>query len=251
MDTRQRILDVTANLLQGAPGVPVSTRAICEAAGVSAPTLYHHFGDRDGLYDAVVAQSFESYLAAKRAMAFSDDPVEDLRRGWDAHIEFGVSNPSLYTLMYGTSHMRAKPTAAIEARSLLTGLLTRVAQAGRLSVDLDLAVGSVEAASVGVTLQLIRDGDNHVLSEQLREAVLASILTEPPRQPARGTIASVATQLAALLADQTDGETGDTTSGAPAESPLSTGERIVLAEWLHLLSHRGGPTAGSRRRTVG
>jgi hypothetical protein len=29
------------------------------------------------------------------------DPVENLRRGWDAHIGFGVANPAYYAVMFG------------------------------------------------------------------------------------------------------------------------------------------------------
>jgi AcrR family transcriptional regulator len=61
--TRERILQAAARLLAESGGDPVSTRAVCAAAGVGAPTLYHHFGDKDGLLDAVVAYGFERYLA--------------------------------------------------------------------------------------------------------------------------------------------------------------------------------------------
>ena len=38
-------------------------------------------------------------------------PVDDLRRGWDLHVEFGPTHPSFYALMYGA----ARPGAAVEA----------------------------------------------------------------------------------------------------------------------------------------
>lgn len=40
------------------------------------------------------------YLAEKReALALTpDDPVADLYRGWDLHVEFGVQRPAFYTL---------------------------------------------------------------------------------------------------------------------------------------------------------
>ena len=63
IDTRERILRAAARLLAESGGAPVSTRAVCAAAGVGAPTLYHHFGDKEGLLDAVVTYGFERYLA--------------------------------------------------------------------------------------------------------------------------------------------------------------------------------------------
>src|SRR5271163_1010934 len=65
-ETRERILAVTAQLLAASPAGGVSNRTVCEAAGVTPPTLYHHFGDKDGLEQAVVAGAFERYLARKR-----------------------------------------------------------------------------------------------------------------------------------------------------------------------------------------
>ena len=48
---RDRLLLAAAELLDAADGSEVSTRAICDRAGVQAPTLYHHFGSKQGLLD--------------------------------------------------------------------------------------------------------------------------------------------------------------------------------------------------------
>ena len=53
MTVRTRILETAAGLLAQSADADVSTRAVCDAAGVTAPTLYHHFGDKDGLLAAV------------------------------------------------------------------------------------------------------------------------------------------------------------------------------------------------------
>ena len=36
----------------------------------------------------------------------SADPVEDLRRGWDLHVDFGLSPPGFYVLMFGDASSR-------------------------------------------------------------------------------------------------------------------------------------------------
>lgn len=225
VDTRQRILEATAELLQRSPVEPVSTRAICDAAGVTAPTLYHHFGDKDGLYDAVVTYGFESYLAAKHALAATADPVDDLRHAWDAHVEFGVTHPALYSLMYGTARAGAGSPAAAEARAVLTALLVRVAQAGRLRVDIEHATSAIEAACVGATLQAIRGGHDAARSERLRDAVFASVLTGAIPRACATSVASAATQLVALLREPT-----------AQDGPLTPEELAVLQQWLRRLS---------------
>ncbi|MFC4858617.1 TetR/AcrR family transcriptional regulator [Actinophytocola glycyrrhizae] len=54
--TRDRLLTAATELLTASP--EVSTRAICERAGVQAPTLYHYFGNKQGLLAAVVEDRF-------------------------------------------------------------------------------------------------------------------------------------------------------------------------------------------------
>jgi AcrR family transcriptional regulator len=98
-DTRRSLLDAAGAVLaeRGIDGA--STRAIYKRAGVKAPTLYHHFGDKRGLMDAVVTDAFERYLAEKRRLRPTGDPFVDLRRGWDAHVAFARANPIIYQLM--------------------------------------------------------------------------------------------------------------------------------------------------------
>ena len=83
-------------------GGEVSTRAICERAGVQAPTLYHHFGSKRGLEDAVITHGFKRFLADA-----GGDAIEDIRAGWDLHVRFGLENPGFYALIYGARRSRA------------------------------------------------------------------------------------------------------------------------------------------------
>ena len=85
----------------------------------------------------------------------AEDPVEDLRQGWDLHVEFGVANPALYKLKYGDPVPGAEPAAAREASEILRGLVRRVAEAGRLRVGVERAARMIHAAGSGVTLALI------------------------------------------------------------------------------------------------
>src|SRR5215210_9480728 len=129
-DARERIMEAAARLLSEGGVEGTSTRAICEVAGVTQPTLYHHFGDKEGLIGAVVSEGFERALASKKASEReTDDPVEDLRRGWDEHVAFGVENPHLYAVMHGGSVTGQgkvrRPKAAEEAASMLLSLTKR------------------------------------------------------------------------------------------------------------------------------
>src|SRR5204862_3311480 len=146
---RERLIEAAAELL--ARDGELSTRAVCEAAGVAQPTLYHHFGDKDGLLRAAIAAAYESNLRRKRARRPTGDPVEDIRRGWNEHVEFARENPAFYRLMYASADASSEPPApAREAREILRGELRRAAEAGRLRVEPELAADAIGAGVRGV-----------------------------------------------------------------------------------------------------
>jgi len=221
---RERIISAALELLAQGGQDAVSTRAVSAAAGVQPPTLYRFFGDKQGLLDAVAAHGFQSYLATKTAAPQSDDPVADLRRGWDRHVELGLANPALYTLMYGQIRADASVSAATRAaQDVLAAHIRRIAQAGRLRVPETLAVALVHAAGSGTTLALIAtppDEREPALSATAREAVITAISTDQPvgRDPGP---APAAIALRATL---------------PQVSSLTAGEKVLLGEWLGRIS---------------
>lgn len=225
--TRERILLAAADLVAAGGVEAASTRAVAAAAGVQAPTLYRLFGDKQGLLDAVAAHGFERYLAGKHAMSRTDDPVEDLRRGWDLHVDYGLSHPSFYVLMYGTARPGEPSATALEARRVLVAMLERVARAGRLRLPVEEAARMVQAAGVGVTLTLIEEpaaGRDTSLSARTREMVLGAVTTDPVTGAGEAGLAARAVALNASL------------PGAP--DALSPAETALLREWLRRLASR-------------
>jgi AcrR family transcriptional regulator len=152
-----RLLRAAASLLAESGGSPVSTRQVTRLAAVTAPTLYHHFGDKEGLFDAVVAEGFTEYLEGERNLPSSGQPVEDLRRHWDNHVQFGLDHPHLYLVMFGNIRPERRPSMVAEAEAFLEEVLKRAAAAARLVVPPAEAARSLLAANIGVTLMLIAE----------------------------------------------------------------------------------------------
>jgi AcrR family transcriptional regulator len=226
--TRGRIVRAAAGLLVEGGREAVTTRAVAAAAGVQAPTIYRQFGDMRGLLDEVASFGFSGYLRDKTSREHAEDPVEELRRGWDLHVGFGVENPAFYVLMYGDPRPGVEPTAAREAAEILHGLVQRVAEAGRLRVGAERAAHTIHAAGVGVTLSLIgtEPGDRDpALSEATREAVLAAVTTDaaPDTATVHDRVSGRAVALKAILPEAPAGFT-------PPESAL-------LSEWLDRLAY--------------
>ncbi|MGY1495435.1 TetR/AcrR family transcriptional regulator [Streptomyces sp. QTS52] len=236
MDAREKILDAATELLARASAADVSTRAVCEAAGVGAPMLYRLFGDKAGLLAAVVDRGFEQYLASKRAARPTADPVADLKRGWDNHMRFALDHPNHYRLMY-SPELTTPPAAAKEAHDLLHGVLERCAAAGLLSVPPEAATRVVMAANVGAALSMLTRPEQYPdirFAARLRDSVIDSV-TRPagagePRDTGRGSaVPTAAATLAARLR---------------AEPPqlLTAVEAALLQQWLETLADSGEPT---------
>lgn len=205
----------------------VSTRSVAAAAGIRAASLYQLFGDKDGLLAALAGHAFDRYLAEKHTLEHTDDPVEDLHRGWDAHVDFGLRHPASYLLMHGTDRPGRRPPAADAAQDLLVALLDRAAAAGRLRVPPGLAAQLLQAAVTGVTLTLIGTPDEDrdpEISTRTRETLVDSLTTEAPAATEPG-LAPRALALDAAL----------TAADAPA-SPLSPTETALLHDWLQRLA---------------
>ncbi|KAA0910231.1 TetR/AcrR family transcriptional regulator [Streptomyces apricus] len=250
MSTKARILEVAAALVAESSNGDVSTRAVCEAAGVGAPALYRHFGDKEGLLSAVVDHGWDKYLATKRNRPPGTDPVEDLRDGWDTHVEFALANPNLFRLMHSPA-MRTPPAAALEAHRILTSDLQRAAEQGKLTMTPELAAQIIMSANVGVALMLVSRPatfTDRTVSRRVRDGVHALVFTPdvpppadvdaplpaPPTDPQEPQIPSTAAHLNTLL------HRSPPTALTPVEAAL-------LKEWLDRLSNgprdQGGGSA--------
>jgi AcrR family transcriptional regulator len=96
--SRDAILKATEGLLleQGVDGV--SIRRVSERSGYSAPTIYHHFGDKRGLIDELLDSRFAEVVGVMRAVPRGDDPAAYLRKLALAYVRFALANPSHYHL---------------------------------------------------------------------------------------------------------------------------------------------------------
>lgn len=211
-----------------------SRRNICAVTSTSAGARWRSFGcaiakcaNKDGLLAALAILAFDRYLAEKHTVASSGDPVDDLRRGWDVHIGFGLRHPAHYLLMFSSDRPDRRPPAADEAYDLLMQVLGRVAVAGRLRVPPILAARLLGAAATGVTLSLIADPEESrdlEVSARMREIVIGFLVTDPPPAVDSGLAPrALALDAAIAAADETS-------------VPLRPAETALLRDWLHRLA---------------
>lgn len=102
---RAEILDATARLLaERHDADAVSIRAIAERVGITPPSIYMHFTDREELITAVCERHFRE-LSERTAEAVSsiDDPVDALKAMGRAYVHFGLEHPESYRVLFMTA----------------------------------------------------------------------------------------------------------------------------------------------------
>jgi AcrR family transcriptional regulator len=149
LKTEEALLRVAESLLeQGGPDA-VTTRAVCDAANVGPPTLYYHYGDKNGLLDALVAKGVKAFLKGKQAVPDTADALADLRSGWESFVEFALERPQLFRLM--VQRVGDNPQILDAAMATTNARLIRLADERRLTTDVAFARQSLLALSLGVT----------------------------------------------------------------------------------------------------
>ena len=142
----------------------MSIRAIADAVGVSPPSIYLHFADKDELIYAVCALQFRKLdVVVSETMAGVDDPLEKLRRRGQAYVRFG-RRPSraLPDHAHGQEPLlpgglRGRPAARACARSWPSSRTSRSAwTSGVFAEDDPFRVATILWAAVhGMTSLLI------------------------------------------------------------------------------------------------
>ncbi|HET9953896.1 MAG TPA: TetR/AcrR family transcriptional regulator [Polyangiaceae bacterium] len=219
---RERILEAARRLILEGGKDAATTRAVAAAASVQAPTIYRLFGDKEGLLDATAQFALEKYVAAKRARAPHPDPIQDLRSGWDEHVAFGLSQPSLFALMNGDQRFQTTP-AARSGEEVLRKKLRRLAEQGLLRVSEDRALALLQAVGVGVIKRLLEQPANERdlgLADLARESVIHAIAGKRNPPVATGAVGAAV----ALKA------------GLDSVNVLSAGERLLLEELLERIA---------------
>jgi AcrR family transcriptional regulator len=238
---RTRIVEAAAGLLANAADVDISTRAACEAAGVTAPTLYHHFGDKQGLLAAVVDFGWATFLETKRTVAavVHEHVADDIRAGWDNHLEFARENPNFYKLMWSPG-IGGNSASFHSAYQMLQERMELGARRGQLRVSADRAAQMVMAATTGAALSAISQPElfgNDAFALQLREAVIAAVTVAGP-SPTGARRAEAGTPTAAAAAATLKSQL--TVEG----SPLSAPEQELMQQWLTAIAD-GAPRSNS------
>lgn len=153
----------------------VATTELCARAGVSKETLYRHFGSKEGLIEAVLAERSDRAVRwlQDAAAAAGDDPACQLAAVFDA-LGRWYAEPTFRgcAIVNAAVQHHAHPARSAAARHLSRhlDLLTGIA----------IRAGAAEPAMLGRQLLMLLEGatvvaDHHGAGDAARQAKLAAL----------------------------------------------------------------------------
>jgi AcrR family transcriptional regulator len=172
MDTKSRLAAEALAVIEAEGLAGFSTRAVCERAEVTAPTLYHHFGD-------------EQFLERKKAQARTRDPLADVMSGWDDYVAFARERPRLYAAMTARILQGSRIAAARESRLHLEEKLARLAEVRATAMSVRALADFMWATAHAASLLHVAAAPRVPAPEAiaaLRQAALDGLTQKPAKQ---------------------------------------------------------------------
>ena len=123
-----------------------SVREICEAAGITKPTLYHFYGSKEGVYRALVEGVLTRFSADVERLLAEPGSVRDrLRDVARVYFERARTQPDLVRFVFGLVHNPPSSAPDVSIPTFYKSLVAKVAEAVDEGVSRgDLAPGPTD-----------------------------------------------------------------------------------------------------------
>ncbi len=148
--SNDRILQKALELFSDRGYDATSVREICEAAGITKPTLYHFYGSKEGVYRALVEGALERFRAdMERALSGEASLRDHLTRMARAYVDAAVREPDLARFLMALIHNPKHSAPATDFVGFYHGILAQAAQ------TLEAAVAKGEIAPGPTEVRLL------------------------------------------------------------------------------------------------
>lgn len=165
---REQILDAARELFAAYGFEAVTMRSIAARIGYTPTTIYLHFPDKNSLVRELCTQDFRTLAATLSALGAMADPIERLRRLGYAYLDFALTHPNHYRLMFMETFPEAPAGVAKgnpdeDAYALLRACVADAVAGGRVRpeyADVDLAAQLLWSMMHGLASLQIAKGDH-------------------------------------------------------------------------------------------
>ena len=141
LSTKERIAEIAAALFAEHGVASTSIRMICHEARITAPTLYYHFGSKDGLLRHIVFPTLESFLGDVAELPQGSSLHDRLLTLAERVLAFGETRPASVRLIAQLDTMPLaeddqQRTTELQSKSMasIAGLFQQGVEAGELPV---------------------------------------------------------------------------------------------------------------------
>jgi len=193
-ELRQEILDAARDLFVREGFENVSMRKIAEKIEYSPTTIYLYFKDKADLLDCICEETFARLVRKQTAIDLAvADPIERLKKGLRAYIEFGLKYPNHYKVALMMTEDFEERMQCERSREMgkkayvhLRNELGSLAEMNLIHVaDVDAAAQVLWATIHGLTSLLIAHPrfpftDRNVLIDTLIENALSGLQVRQP-----------------------------------------------------------------------
>jgi len=188
-ELRRLILDAAREIFVRQGYESFSMRKLAEKIEYSPGSVYLHFNNKEELFECLVDESFARLLKTLMGLqngAEWQDPVEELKKGLRAYVEFGLRNPSDYRFAFMLRPPVVKrPYKVHEAFESLRDMVGRCVEEKRFrAVDVETTSQALWASVHGITSLLIQRPTfpwvaKKKLIEQVINTAIDSLVPEP------------------------------------------------------------------------
>jgi len=171
-EIRGKILDAAREMFATEGFDSVTMRKIADRIEYSPTAIYFHFKDKEALLRELCEVDFRKLAEQFYAIAQVPDPIERLRQAGHAYVEFGLSNPNHYRIMFMTPRPPVSSTEVElekgnpeeDAYAFLKSIIAQGVEQGRFkSSDVELISQTMWAGVHGViALQIAKCNDDWV-----------------------------------------------------------------------------------------
>jgi AcrR family transcriptional regulator len=182
LPARERIFRAAVDLVcRGGPGA-ATARAICEEAGITAPTLYHYYGDLYQLYDEVLQLMYVPEVLAFPGREFTD-PRGMIEYMWECCVGTAKKQPGIVELRSLLVSMEKTPPSLLNFYARLDVAFEQLASKSPLNFPPKTAAAMFWSAAIGTSQMIAATGHRGApfptgADDMLRNSVLDAIIND-------------------------------------------------------------------------
>lgn len=174
-----RILDAALVLFSKKGYEATSTREICELAGITKPTLYYFFNNKEGIYRALVRTAFEDYeRVIDEGLATPGILRDKLKRIAELMFERACAKPEVVKLLFSIVYSVNSPFVQLVQNSHEAMVARTYEAVSQAAVREEISPGDVSVRMTVLTGALVEAISNYLIcgSPQLTRELAHSII---------------------------------------------------------------------------